>query len=363
MGAIISQELAEPTRPQVERQLQSMLESPIFSSREQQAKVLTFLVSQTLEGRDVSEPAIRQALFSYHGYKPNTNVVRVTIDALRTTLTEYNDRHDDLVIISLPKPPPGIKSKKGEAYVPHFEFNLHRRINKDYALGFQMMQRGFLTEYVQAVEIFQNIIDEEPDHAGAMICLAECLCFIDTFAEVPAEMRGDFLARADDLTRDGLRLAPRFWRAHAARALLHCCRGDYGSARQYFDEALKLDRDKTESQTLYSVFLMKNRRAAEALRLTEHLAEQQFNDPVAQCVYAIHLYQDGRLDEAENTVQMALRIDRNLWLAHVVAVYVYAAFNRFPDARLHARRLELLLDDPAQYKHWMSGVKLPAEAT
>jgi Tfp pilus assembly protein PilF len=209
--------------------------------------------------------------------------------------------------------------------------------------------------------MLEVIIEQEPGHAGAMACLADALLATFIIYDVPNEMHEGLFDMVDDLTKAALELAPKFWRAHSARALFHGCRSEYDLAQKHFHRAMELDRSNTESQTLYTLFLVKHQHASEALRLTGHLAEEQFDDALSQCIYGFHLFRAERFEDAERVFQIALGLDRNLWLAHAGAAYVYSKLGRLEEARKHAKRLEVLLDDPVHYQHWMSGLALPPE--
>ena len=163
---------------------------------------------------------------------------------------------------------------------------------------------------------------------------------------------------ADELTEKALKLAPRFWRAQAARAVYYCARNRFDLAETYFNEALHLDRDNTESRTFYSIFLVKNHQSTAALELTGRLADQNFTCPTAQTVFGIHLCRHDKLEEAKTSFSKALTIDRNFWYAHMGLAHVQLRLQDLAEAKRHANRARVLLDDDAQYEFWMSHFKL-----
>jgi tetratricopeptide (TPR) repeat protein len=353
---------AFPTKPQIERQLIKMLENEIFTSRRQQGKLLELIVKTALAGEDVTEKMIREKLFpvSSH-YKEDSPIARRTIDLLRASLNEYyqQDLSDPLVIIYLLKSPVGkrIKFAAGEAYKPRFAYNDHHPVSRDYLLGCRHLGNGYLSKIPDAVAIFHKILEREPEHAGAMLYMADAFCFTVIFGILP-DRRENMILNASSLIDRAAPYAPGFWHVHSARALVHCCRDDFVSAQQEFDNALRLDRERTESScsSLYSLFLLANGRAADALQLKAFMVDEEIDNPEMHAVHGIHLAVAARFDEAESAFRIALELDRNCFIAHIGAMRLNLARGRTQQAQHHADRLKELLE-PVEYEFWMARIK------
>jgi tetratricopeptide (TPR) repeat protein len=351
---------AVPTKPQIERQLVRMLEHRIFTSRAQQAKLLDFIVRKTLAGEDVMEKTLREKLFPSPLYKEDSNIARRTVDLLRESLREYyqQDLSDPLVIIYLLKSPAGkrIKFPAGEAYKPHFAYNDHHHISRAYLIGCHHLGNGYLNNIPDAAECFHNILEQEPEHAGAMLYMADACCFTVAFGIRP-DCHETMIVAAESYIDRATPFAPGFWHVHSARALVHCCRGHFDNANVEFNKALKLDRERTEAScsTLYSLFLLANGQAAEALQLTASLLDEDYANPAMHATYGIHLSIAGRFDEAETTFRTALDLDRNCVSAHIGAMRLNLARGRTEEAQHHAERLKGLLD-AEEYEFWMAKI-------
>jgi hypothetical protein len=97
----------KPTRPEVEQQLQRMLESDIFAACPRQAALFEFLVKGAIEGQEITQKDIRARFFPTPPYKPESTVARTTVTFIRKKLVRayYKTRgEEDLVIIDLPQP-------------------------------------------------------------------------------------------------------------------------------------------------------------------------------------------------------------------------------------------------------------------
>jgi hypothetical protein len=168
---------AEPTRPQIERQLAKMLEHAIFIARQRAAVLLKVLVRKRLEALAMPQEAreiTEKNLFGWlreEGvyYKRATTAVRRLMNVLRQTLNDYyaDPTEDKLVLISIPKPEmvepeKGRRSKRrkgkpGEAYRPRFSYHPEHRIARDYALGCHHLGIGQINHIPLATEIFDSI--------------------------------------------------------------------------------------------------------------------------------------------------------------------------------------------------------------
>src|ERR1700721_2884624 len=164
---------AVPTRPQIERQLTRMLENDSFTSRPQQAKLLKFLVEATLNGEDVMDKNIREALFPSPLYKFDSPIARRTADFLRKTLLEYYEENIDNALVVIHLPAKRAKFQAGEAYKPHFDYNIHHQISKDYELGCHYLLGGNINAIPDAVDVLVEVLKREPYHVGAMLHLAD----------------------------------------------------------------------------------------------------------------------------------------------------------------------------------------------
>ena len=355
---------AVPTKPQIERQLTKMLENDSLTSRPQQAKLLEFIVRTTLKGEEPTEKYIREQLFPSPPYKIDSPIARRTADFLRKTLLEYYEENIDnaLVVIHLPEQPPGkrIKFQAGEAYKPHFEYNIHHQITKDYELGCHYLLNGNINTIPDAVEVLGDVLKREPHHVGAMLHVADAHCYTVLLGILP-ERREDLIALAKDLIDCAMTLEPVFWHTYSSRAFLHYCQGEFDAARRAFETALTLDRELTESFSIYSLFLVASDRGAEALQLTEFVTDEQSVNPNVYVNRGMHLAAAKRFDEAERAFERALVLDRNCWAAHIGALRLNLARGRTAKSQEHAERLKLLMDSD-EYDHWMMIVRALHEA-
>jgi hypothetical protein len=115
-----------PTNKEIHQQLDHMLTVKRFAGAPNQARLLTFAVTEVLKGeRAIKESAIALALFPHLLQEESTDV-RVTAFHLRNRLRRYyaQEGQQDRVIISLPEPHcGGTRLPPGAAYLPCFAYN------------------------------------------------------------------------------------------------------------------------------------------------------------------------------------------------------------------------------------------------
>lgn len=348
---------APPSRPQIERQLMLMLEDPLFQSRAQQAKILKCLVTRTLDGQDVAEESIRAEVFAY-GYEEESTVVRRTIDLLKKSLLQYYEAHmtEALVVIHLPEQQKGqrIKFQAGEAYKPRFAFNINHPISKQYALGCQYLRSGFFNALPEAADCFSKILDSEPLHLGSLVNLCDTLCMIELCGLMPHE-RDRLIETADLYAKVAEKLAPSNWHTVACRALVDFCKGDIEGAGEGFAHALALSREDTENSPTYLHFLAMTD-CAKGLQLTETMTSEHISNVAAHVLHAVHLTLHERFDEAQQEIDLALKLERNSHLANIVAIRLNLARGRIEAANHHVERLKALLDED-ELLFWLATIR------
>ena len=348
---------ANPARREVRRQLHRMLTHPLFAARPQQARVFDYLVSSALEDKEVTEKSILAKFFPSPPYEVESTVARTTVSFIRTKLVrEYyaGEGKDDPIIITLPDPKENktasgkaIKLPPGRAYKTTFTYNPRHEMSKEYALGNYKLNRGSVSQAMEAVMHFSNVVKMEPGHPGALLGIAEALCAWALFNKSGDSK--EFFRIADDIITKTTRLAPDFWRTHAARAILHISRGEFDAAGKEFEVALKLDRTRVSECSWYSYFLSKTGQVSEASRIRADYANEHIDDAVAHSMHGIYLCKAERYDEAERVFERALSIDRNCWLAHLGMVCLYISTKQPEKVVQQSKRLESLLS-PLDYE-------------
>ncbi len=338
---------ANPSRHEIEWQLERILADEVIASHPQPAKLLAFIVGRALGGEEITEKLIREGVFPNPPYKEDSNIARITMNKVRKLIAEYyaDEGRDDPVIIALPQSPEGrrIKFQAGEAYTPVFRYNPRSPIARTFAIANRLL-RGSLSQIDEGVVQISGVLDIAPGHPDHAVALAET---IGTYAllglfewyikESLIACAMDSLAALDPATADE-------WRIHSARGLLYTASGEMENARTEFDRALAIDRQATITRGHYTTFLLQIGEVEEAVRLQGLLAEENAGNAEVQAVYGVYLTKARRYEEAERAFAQSLTLDRNCWGAHYGMTQLCLETGKRRKTQEHLRRLKALVE-------------------
>lgn len=333
----------EEIAPQLER----MLASKRFVNAPNQADFLRLVVRRALKGRETPGHVIAKTLFADKFANGISTDVRVTASNLRGTLRKYYAAEgcEDLVIISMPDPPPdkSIKLPEGKAYTPSFSYNPNHAARKSFRLGQHYLQQKSPVELAEALQEFENTARSTVGRVDGWVGLAESACLMLIYHISPLKRKGGFEAAIGSAAK-AVELAPEYWRTYAALGAVLLCDHDLAGASSAFGQALKLDAEKTRQYGWYIPFLISDGRHAEALQIARRRSEDRVEDPSAQAVYGFCLYLARQFDKARGVLEQALKLDRNHWFSLLVMSLVLFALDD-PDRSLKLYdRIQFLLD-------------------
>jgi Tfp pilus assembly protein PilF len=319
---------AVPTPPHIRRQLERMLESPVFLEAETQARLLEHLVEKAVAGEEVTEKTVTAELFPvYEGRE--SGIVRVHKNSLRDRIEEYYEEHggESLVLITLPallrkkgyKPPPG------EAYRPIFKYNPLHPVDQDFRRGMYYLAQCTPSDDNLALDHFASALKREPNHAAAHTGMAEVHLRRAMYYHVYATS-AKCLILAQKSISEALRCDPVTWWAHAVQGMLHCCYRRWEKARASLDLALKDNEARTRYGTWhYPAFLMARGESAEALHIASERARENPEDLPSQIMHGIFLYLAHRFDEAVFALALAETMSVRHWLTHTTSALLALA--------------------------------------
>ena len=348
-----------PSRHEIELQLERMLAHPHVRAKKLQSEILGFLVGSALEGKKVTELTLFEEFYSVDQFNAGDTHVRAMVNNTRRLLKEYyeGDGKDDSVIIALPAPKRSSKRKKhykiekrpaGEAYRPQFSYNPRAPIAKQLEIANHLLI-GNPAQIERSLWRLDAISKAQPNHPDVILAIAEAVGSQLLIGGIYSEdLRAHFVAggllwidKLDRSTADA-------WRIHNVRGLLHFVGGEIDKAKKEFAKALKLDRAATIGRGWYTQFLFAAGEKEEALQLTALLADENASNAHAQAFWGIRLGNEKRYGEAESAFRQALELDRNCWAAHYGMAQLCQAAGNLEKANEHIKRLEALVE-PAVY--------------
>lgn len=304
-----------PGRKEVEEELTRMLASAIFSRRPQLAKLFEFLVKAGLNKEEVTESHIQVALYPSPPYKEGSNIVRISVEYIRTAITEYyaSDGNGDLVTIGLPRPLRGRLA--GEAYKACFSYNPEHESEREFELGAFHSRFKSDNDLLRAACYLMNVLQRTPTHQGALIGCSEVLLAIALigFADV-----GLCLESAYQMAANAVQGAPESWRAQSALGTVLLFLRNIEGARQCFEISIKCNEKETLDHTGYHVFLLLTDNQSRAVELLEQRAKSRLTDSYTQVLLGGFYYMLG-MQAASYQLAIAGSLGGG-WLLHVAKV-------------------------------------------
>jgi tetratricopeptide (TPR) repeat protein len=306
-------------------------------------------VTEVLEGRDVPEKHIRETIFPSPPYKESSNIARRSIDELRAVLPEYyaGDGKDDPVIIGLPEPAKEkrVKHQAGEAYKPYFAYNPNHEVSNLCRLGEHYLMEAFPHALFNALERFSEAQAVNPVHADAM--LGSVLAFLPLLlcGYAPLDRIGEALKDMDLIARDVVKWQPHYWRAHAVLGAVLTLRLRLDEAIAAYDQALSLDRARTEEFPWFAVSIMTIGRPDDAEWRVLLNAKKLVSDPLARSIEGFLYYILRKFEPAKDVLEQALTLAPNYWFARVSMSLLCLALDRPDEALEHFHHAQSLTPD------------------
>ena len=350
----------QPTRNEIERQLERMLAHPMFEAQAQRASIFKYLVENALEGKNVDELDLFTEFYSIREYQNHSTKVRTTVNHIRTQLlAEYyeGDGKDDPVIIDLPAPErtklPGgkfriVRHPPGKAYAPEFSYNPRSAVAKEFAIANRLL-RGGPAQVDKGLEHLEKIFRQEADHPDVILGAAEAIASKMLLGMYEDYLRDTLVAAFLHWIAEIAPQVPDYWRVPMVRGLLYFCGGDVPTAAKEFENALKLDRQSVIGRGWYTHFLFTTGRQEEAVAQLGLEADERPDNPEAQALHGIYLCKTNRFKEAERAFRQGLELDRNCWVAHYGMTQMYLATGKQELVYEHSKRLAELVE-PWEYE-------------
>ncbi|MGJ5813596.1 tetratricopeptide repeat protein [Paludibaculum fermentans] len=337
-----------PSRHEVERQLDRLLADDVIASNPNPAKVLRYIVERALGGHKIAELNLLEDVFGKTTFDEDDTTARGAMDRLRRLLKDYYQRDGqyDPVIVALPDTKQTAEGKRikfqaGEAYTPFFVYNPRSWMARELTVAFHLL-RGGISQIDQAMAQFDKVARAAPGHPEVKLGVVEswAIKLLTGIAGGPDEaLVAGPLIWLKQIEKD----AGPSWRTHNVRAMLHFFMDDRKAAAKEFGKALKLDRKETVSRGGYTEFLFRTGREDQALRLMALEAEEHADNAQVHAMYAIHLARVRRYEEAEKVFAKSLLLDPNGWTAHFGLWEMYLALGDQKKADDHSNRLAALI--------------------
>ena len=225
------------------------------------------------------------------------------------------------------------------------------------------------TEFLTAKSYFERAIELDPNYARAHAGLADVYQFT---ANMDRLVRDEYYAKAKQTCRRALQLDPTLAEPHASLGLIAMNYDwDWPTAEREFKRSIELNPDYSTAHHWYAFYLNAQGRFDEALHEIERA--QQL-DPLSSIINTdaglLRIFA-GKMNDAEEKLKEALRLDPRFAQAHYYLAWVYAFTGQFDKALNELKFLERddVADDPngspwtgfIGYVYALAGKKTEAE--
>lgn len=182
--------------------------------------------------------------------------------------------------------------------------------------SFKFLQTSFQT----AIQLFEQVITEDPNFAPAYAALAHMLTAAVTFGGPPHRV---FYERIEKLAEKALASSDRLPEAHCALGWSKAWQTDWPFAEKEFLRALEINPNFSLGYIGYADLLSSLGRHEEAIAAGKHASQLDPLSPIVHTMVGIDLYFSGRLPEAIECQRRAIEIDPGFCPAHATLGWIY----------------------------------------
>jgi len=182
--------------------------------------------------------------------------------------------------------------------------------------SFKFVQTSFET----AIQLFEHVIEQDPNFAPAYGALAHMLTAAVTFGGPPHRV---FYERIEKLAGKALERSERLPEAHSALGWLRCWQADWAQSENSFLRALEINPNFSLGYCGYARLLSVLGRREQAIALGKRARQLDPLSPLVHGMLGIELYHAGQFREAIECQCSAIEIDPGFCVAHAMLGFIY----------------------------------------
>ncbi len=182
-----------------------------------------------------------------------------------------------------------------------------------YLKGLYHWNRFSKSEFLEAVEYFEEAIALDPEYAAAYSALADTWSMLSWYGHVPPHQG---FPKAETAAQSALELAPDLPAAlNSMAAVLYCYRWQFSAADKEHQRALQLSPSFALARNWYSWSLADQGRHEDALEEIRRAQRLDPLSPVTNAVVGMRLYDARRYGEAVRQLHLTLEINQYFYPA------------------------------------------------
>jgi TolB-like protein/tetratricopeptide (TPR) repeat protein len=202
---------------------------------------------------------------------------------------------------------------------------IYRTYLKARLFSYKFVQSSFK----KATELFERVIEEDPDFAPAYGALAQMLTAAVTYGGPPHLW---FYERINALANQALEFCEEIADAHAALGWLHLWHMRCAEGERSFQRAAEINPSNPLPYIGLGHVYSTIRRHEEAVAAGQRACELDPLSPLTHAMLGWHFYNAGRFDQALTCEQTAIEIDSSFCPGHAMLGFLYHELGDLPQA-------------------------------
>ena len=198
-------------------------------------------------------------------------------------------------------------------------------------LSFKFVQTSFQT----AIQLFEQVITEDPNFAPAYAALAQMLTAAVAYGGPPHRV---FYRRIENLATKALQSSERLPEAHCALGWLRCWQANWALAEKEFSRALEINPNFSLGYAGYACLLSSLGRHEQAIAAGKRACQLDPLSPLVHTMMGIQLYFFEQFTEAIECQHRAIEIDPGFCPAHAMLGFLHQEMGEL-DRAVHSLRV------------------------
>lgn len=322
---------AAPTRPEVEAQLQRMLKSRIFARADKQSKLLSYIVENQLNSREITEKTIGFELFQ--AYDPESTVIRTTAVFMRAKIKTYYETIgvDDLVKIECPP---------GDGYNGEFTYHTRSIALMHHRRGLAYRNMPSLNSIYRAEFEFDDAQSAAPSYAPAYAEAAETYLVHCVLGEIVQGDGGFYDFAADEEAERGLMKCGDHWKLYLVQSIVSALRDKWNKAGKEMAKALAENASLASENLWYACYILTLGHAEEAITIAKANVNRYPDSFYCWLVYALFLYVTRSFEQAQEALRMGAFDSGDLPIYSILGGLILIALGDYERALTEYTHLE-----------------------
>lgn len=184
--------------------------------------------------------------------------------------------------------------------------------------------------WLEAIEFFEQAINEDPEYALAYARLSSVLAFVWYFGVLPHE---EAIYKWEKANSRALKLGSHLEETHIAAGRFYCFyKWDWDRTEQEYIRAIEINPGSADAHQQYGLFLSSRGRFEQAIKEAEIAIELEPHSLLVNYHVGWIYWFANRLDDTLRIIWLMIRVDPNFYGAYAQRGTVYLVREKYEDA-------------------------------